>query len=99
MEAKDTQLIVNEILAQIRKEGSSIGKWYVGVTSDVEKMLFREHNVSKEEARFCYHKAFNSDDAGYVGKVLVDCGCDGGSGGEAAAVFVYAYLKTESTKP
>lgn len=74
---------------------------YVGITNDVERRLFNEHNVDKNQRdNWVYFKAFSADQARLVESVLIEkADFDGGEGGGGEdCVFVYAFLKTPNTK-
>lgn len=100
MQTKNAQTIYDEIVAHIRKQGSSASLWYAGITQDINQRLFVDHAVPKEDHWRIHHQATSSEDARKIEKALLDWGCDGGpGGGNDAAVFVYAYLKTAITNP
>ena len=90
--------ITAEIDAYIRSSGVGYARWYVGVTSDIEKRMFGDHNVSKENGWWVYRTAPDSKTAREIEAAFHDAGCKGaGGGGDRAAVVVYAYLITSTT--
>lgn len=92
--------IKTEIKEHINKESSNYNKWYVGITNNVERRLFREHQVSKENGWWIYRTATSSDIARSIEKYFLDLGLDGGGGGgDESAKMVYAYKKTFNTNP
>jgi hypothetical protein len=100
MSAKDRNAITEEIKAHIQTQGGTCVDWYVGVTSDIEQGLFDDHNVPSQDSWYICRQAFTPADARAIEADLLHVGCDGGAKGRNdSAVFVYAYLKTPTTKP
>ena len=100
MEAQDAQTIVEEIGAHIKRQGGAISSWYAGLTENTDQRIFVEHSVPKKDYWRIHRKAVSSNAARIAEKALLDWGCDGGTGGgDDDAVFVYAYLKTATTRP
>lgn len=94
------QTIYDEMIAHIRKEGSSASNWYAGITEDIGDRLFGDHNVPRKDHWFIHRRAESEDDARAIEDALHEYGCDGGpGGGDDDAVFVYAYKKTVRTNP
>lgn len=92
--------IKDDFVAHIAKEGSQYKYWYVGITNDVERRLFIEHNIDKNNGWWIYRTANNSNIARNVEQYFINAGCDGGSGGgDTTSKLVYAYKKTSNTKP
>jgi hypothetical protein len=100
MTTKTATEIVAEITAHIRKSGSQYySEWYAGIASDIEKRLFEDHNVQRENAWWIYSKANSEDEARQAESDLLELGCKGGGGGgDEDTVFVYAYKITSTTK-
>jgi hypothetical protein len=74
------------------------GRWYVGITGDVDTRLFGAHNVSKQRDAWIVCRAINSQEARAVEAAYHRAGCKGDTGGgDYTAVFVYAYVITGST--
>lgn len=100
MQSLNAQTITNEISTHIRKQGSNLSSWYVGITKDIDQRLFGDHNVPKDNHWRAHRIAISSNDARAAEKALINWGCDGGTGGgDNSAVFVYAYLKSPITNP
>ena len=75
-------------------------QWYVGIASDPEDRLFKDHKVSKTQDKWAHDKADTEKIARSVEKRFLDAGCDGGpGGGDAGSKFVYVYLKSSRTEP
>jgi hypothetical protein len=99
MQVKDSDTICNEISDHISKQGSSRSSWYVGIASNVKQRLHGDHNVPEKNYWFIWRKAESSSHARAIEKAFLDWGCDGGSGGgDSQTTFVYAYLKSGSTR-
>jgi hypothetical protein len=95
------QQIHDEIMHFIHMEGSPYSNWYVGITSNPHVRLFSDHNVEVRNSWWVIKKAKSSDGAKSVKRTLIGTyGIDGGSdGGDENSIYVYAYRKTETTKP
>ena len=91
------QKIKNEIEAFIH---SPIENWYVGISKNAGDRL-KEHGVELEPANtsWIFRKAASDAIARSIEKYFIEKGADGGDGGGTNCLFVYAYLKTSSTKP
>lgn len=72
--------------------------YYVGITNDVERRLFTEHNVSKENAWWIYREAVDKATAQAVEEYYLGKGMKGDTGGGTDdSVYVYCYEVTSST--
>lgn len=93
--------IKENITGYIWGYGSSYSAWYVGVSENPKGRLFSEHGVKEKGDAWIYQKASNSEMARRVENYFIDVlGIDGASGGgDADAVFVYAYKKKQHTQP
>jgi len=99
MAGRSKNLIAQEVAAHIREQGGLLANWYVGIASDVNQRLFRDHNVPRDNHWYIYRKAVNDQDAREIEKYFLDQGCKGGSGGgDDSCSFVYAYLITAITR-
>jgi len=100
MVAQNAQIVYDEIVAHINKQGGAKNNWYAGIASDWEDRLFNDHNVPKKDYWWISRQCYNDDDSRAVEKSLIDFGCDGGSsGGDNTTIYVYAYLKSSVTNP
>ena len=96
--AQTKQEIINDITQYFM--GTTYSGCYVGITSDVESRLFRDHRVSREHGRWIYRTANSHTVAREVEKHFLNAGMDGGTGGgDRTSTTVYAYKKTSSTNP
>lgn len=97
--AKDT--LISEIQQYIDNNGgvaSGYG-WYVGVTTDPRRRLFREHNVSETNGPWIYGAVSSDREARDIENHFQVEGCKGGpGGGDSDAKFVYAYRINLHTK-
>jgi len=83
----------------IDENGGNYRHWYVGITSDPETRLFKEHGVSELE-KWVYSPCTTDADSRNVEMALLNLGCDGHpSDGDNAASWVYAFLKSSRTNP
>jgi hypothetical protein len=91
--------IINDIINHSNKEGSPKSPWYVGIASNPEDRLFKDHNVLKEGGWWIYRNAGSESSARKIEQFLIErYGFSGGSGGgDSATQHVYAYRKTNST--
>lgn len=96
--AKTKQEIINEITDHFK--GKAYSGCYVGITSDVDRRLFGDHNVSREDSHWIYRTASSHTVAREIEQYFLDAGMDGGGGGgDETSKIVYAYKKTSSTNP
>ena len=89
---KDT--LISEIQKYIDNNGgiaSGYG-WYVGVTANPKRRLFREHNVDETNGPWIYGAVSSDHEARDIENHFLDRGCKGSpSGGGSNAIFVYTY--------
>jgi hypothetical protein len=87
---------VNDHLAKSKKQYYS--DFYIGITNDIERRLFSEHNVPQNEHWRIYRPEDNESHARVVEKHFLDKGMKGGTGGgNADCVYVYCYEITNLT--
>ena len=98
--ADSEEEIKEDIMDFIRREGGAYSDWYVGISEDLERRLFKEHNVRKENG-YITRLAYNSEVARRVEDYFVNTiGTDGETGGgDVDANGVYAYKKRSYTDP
>ena len=79
---------INEHLQKSEKKFYS--NFYVGITNDVERRLFNEHNVSKQRGWWIYRAADSKAIAQEVEEYFLDKGMEGDTGGGTEdSVYVY----------
>lgn len=89
--------IIKGINGHVGKDAHS--SWYVGIATDVENRLFREHNVDKEHDAWVHYHADSERIAREAeAELLNDYGYSGGTGGGDHPTYVYAYKKNLHTK-
>jgi hypothetical protein len=74
--------------------------FYIGITNDIERRLFSEHNVSQEEGSqwWIYHNANNETSARNIEKHFLSKGMQGGTGGgNSDCTWVYCYEISNDT--
>lgn len=98
--AKTAQEIVNEFEAHLQKNSAEYySAFYVGITNDIERRLFNEHNVPKKGHWYIYRPAINEEHSRAVEKHYLDKGMKGGDGGgDGTSTYVYCYQITSITK-
>ena len=88
------ETLISEIQKYINNNGgvaSGYG-WYVGVTVDPKRRLFREHNVNEQNAPWIYGEVSSDHEARYVENYFLSKGCKGSpKEGALDAIYVYAY--------
>jgi len=96
---QDKQKIIDDIKEYILKNKGDYNSWYVGVSSDARKILFKEHEVKEKGDRWIYKTVITSEIAREVEKhFLIVLGTHGEIGsGEENARMVYAYRKAMHT--
>lgn len=94
----------NQIIAAIDTHLQKSSKqyysdFYIGITNDVSRRLFTEHNVDKNNAWWIYREAINKATAQAVEEYYLDKGMKGDTGGGTDdSTYVYCYEITSSTK-
>jgi hypothetical protein len=95
---KSKEGIINDIIYYFK--GIVYQSSYIGITSDINKRLFIDHNVSKKSGHWIYRNARSNDIAREVEKYFIDKGMNGGGeGDDYTSRIVYAYNKTPDTNP
>lgn len=91
--------IISEIVSYFGlSKGTNFANYYVGITNDVERRLFHEHNVLKNGA-WIYCPANDKSVAQDVEKFFLNLGMIGDTGGGMTdTTVVYCYLITSYTK-
>lgn len=88
------ETLISEIQKYINNNGgvaSGYG-WYVGVTADPKRQLFREHNVNEQNAPWIYGAVSSDYEARYIKNHFLERGCRCGPiEGDCDAIYVYAY--------
>jgi hypothetical protein len=83
-----------------RFKDTPYGECYVGVTSDINRRLFREHKVSRRGDTWIAVLAASPRVAREVTEFFLDAGMDGDLGsGDETTTIVYAYRKNCFTEP
>lgn len=73
--------------------------FYVGITNDIERRLFSEHNVTRKGTWWIYREAIDKDTAQAVEEYYLAKGMRGDTGGGTDdSSFVYCYEITSNTK-
>jgi hypothetical protein len=89
------------LLNFMKRQGGSLKEWYVGITSDILRRLFVDHNVDMKAQDHTALILDSSDEARSIEKYFLDkVGVDGvPEGADKTACFVYLYKKSPRTKP
>ena len=95
--------IVRKIRRHIKSRGGPYPSWIVGVSSDARGHLFKKHGVSRKEDRWILMHAVSAQVArkvkSYLMRKLGIAGNSAAEGEDMTADFVYAYRKSERTRP
>ena len=86
-----------KIIADITNylQTSNYPGFYIGITNDVERRLFEEHNVSKQNGCWIYIEADSKSIAQDVEEYFLDKGMQGDTGGgNDDSTYVYCYQIT-----
>jgi hypothetical protein len=95
----DTEIIAQMDAYMQGIEGYTNAGWYVGIAANPEARLFTDHSVYRDKGAWIYCPATSDTAARAVEDTYHAAGCDGGpGGGDFTTTFVYAYLKTRTTK-
>lgn len=96
--AKSKEDIIKDIDSHLTKSGRRFySEFYIGITNDVVRRLFTEHNVSKDKMWWIYRRASSAQIAREVEAYYIKKGMRGGSGGgndESLIVYCYAIHPT-----
>ena len=97
--AKTFEQIVNDIDSHLEKSKKQYySDFYIGITNDVNRRLFGEHNVPKDNSWWIYRQAVDKDTAQKVEEYYLNKGMQGDTGGGTEeTLFVYCYAITSST--
>ncbi len=94
---QEAQQIADDIYNHLAGE-TNFSSYYVGITNDIERRLFNEHNVPKSNHWRIHREAVNDKHARAVEKHFIDRGMRGGSGGgDNGSIWVYCYKITNYT--
>ena len=96
---KDFDTIVNEINNHLSQSGKrDYSDFYIGITNDVRRRMFEEHNVAKDKSWWIYRTAEDSETARKVEKYFLDKGMRGDNGGgNESSNIVYCYAVSPTT--
>ena len=92
--------IIADINSHLQKsEKQYYSDFYIGITNDIGRRLFGEHNVSKEHGWWIYRKGDNKAVAQAVEEYYLDKGMQGDTGGGSEdTTYVYCYEITNYTE-
>lgn len=99
--ASAANTIISDFEQHIRDSGAEYySEWYVGITEDLRKRLFGDHDVPEKNHWWITREAQSSEAARKVEKYFLEKGCDGGpGGGDDDAKYIYGYKKSQTTNP
>lgn len=97
---KTKEQIIADIDAHLQKSDKKYySDFYIGITNDIERRLFTEHNVSRTDAWWIFREATNKTTAQEVEEYYLENGMKGDTGGGTEdSTFVYCYEITNKTK-
>jgi hypothetical protein len=92
--------IFDEMKACITQQGEDYRNWFVGITTDIDRSLFVEHRVYRNDDPWIYRQCPNNRAAANIKWSLLKLGCDGYVGEWVnSPTIVYAYRKSRHSKP
>ena len=93
--ASSYNTLINSLYSFMNENGRYYSEFYVGITNDIERRLFNEHNVDNG---YIYDEAYSDDVARKVEQYFLDKGCKGDTGGGSEdSTYVYSYKITRTT--
>ncbi len=97
---KTSQQIIEDIDAHLQKSKKLYySDFYIGITNDVTRRLFIEHNVSKNNDWWIYREAADKTTAQKVEEYYLAKGMKGDTGGGTNdTTYVYCYEISNTTK-
>lgn len=92
--------IIADIDAHLQKSPQQYySDFYIGITNDVNRRLFTEHNVDKDNAWWIYRDAIDKTTAQAVEEYYLSKGMEGNTGGGTEdSTYVYCYQISSSTE-
>ena len=99
--AQNAQQIADAIYEHLKKDvdGYNFSKFYIGITNDIERRLFGEHNVPRNGHWRILREAINKEHAQAVEEHFLNKGMKGDTGGGTDdSVWVYCYKITNKTR-
>lgn len=92
--AKSKEEIIKDIDNHLQKSGKQYySEFYVGITNNIERRLFEEHNVNKDTMWWIYRTANSKAVAEEIEQHYLDLGMKGNRGGgteDTKIVYCYA---------
>lgn len=96
--SKTREEIIHDIDNHLKKSGKSYyNEFYVGITNDIERRMFHEHNVNRENSWWIYCTASSKQVAEEVEEYYIKLGMQGDTGGgteDSKIVYCYAIGST-----
>ena len=92
--ALTAQQIADAIYEHLKKDvdGNNYGKFYIGITNDIDRRLFSEHNVPRNGHWRIHREAIDKEHAQAVEEHFLAKGMKGDTGGGTDdSVWVYCY--------
>jgi hypothetical protein len=98
---KSKEQVIEAIWTHMQKRGGEYGDWFVGIGAKPRDCLFQEHHVRRNGAHWILRRTDSSRTAHDVLDYFVNIlATDYGDGtGDGAAGAVYAYRKSDHTRP
>lgn len=96
---KDFETIVTEMQEHLARSGKKYySDFYIGITNDVERRMFQEHNVPKDKNWWIYRTAQSAEEARKVEAHFLKLGMRGDKGGgDSTSNIVYCYAVSPTT--
>lgn len=97
MVKQTAQKIADDIYSHLNGD-TNYKDYYIGITNDIDRRLFGEHNVSRKYDWWIYCDAINKEHAQAVEEHFLEKGMKGDiGGGTSDSSWVYCYKITEKT--
>ena len=98
--AQTSKEIANAIEEHLKKSSAKYySDFYIGITNDIERRLFGEHNVPRSNYWRIHNEAINKEHAQDVEEYFLEKGMVGDTGGgNNDSVWVYCYEISDFTK-
>ena len=98
--SKTKNQIIADFDAHLQKSAKKYwNDYYVGITNDINRRLFTEHNVDKNNDWWIFREANDKSTAQAVEEYYLAKGMQGDTGGGTDdSVYVYCYEISSSTK-
>ncbi len=96
--AKDEREMIEHIVKYTASKGGAKGNWYIGISKDPEKQLFKVHNVDRKTDMWMFNYCVDTTEGGRIIDKLLMMGYDGEAPHTPDGTGIYIYQKRSHTK-